>query len=478
MVMSLDFGTKRSREGTMPPQVRERVLAFEQRLARLPSFAKDATWMRIIERAKQLAASVDWVKLSTLDVRINSNSPTFSRLLKTHGDVWPPTEPSVQWALDEVRRRTNKYVYQVFLDGDFLEEEALERQCLQAFRAFEDLVGDAPWSYAQAEQESFRSVKSSSWVFENILRDVSSPRTRGAARPLVRLPFCAKSGDGASPFWARQLETLLTSGRPGEDIHILLCDDALYTGMQMAETVEESIRHFFVSLSHLDQEETLENPLRAWVTSQHATLRFYIVAAYACASFENADPWRFAAEAEAVQKPEPPWDSGTTRVLGDVTCVRRKGVRRGKKVYYYLETDALLRVEVTVLYGAPLKTVAQSESSVKPREAARTGVVAPPPTVTPDVMAAVEASVLEFGHSILEGDGVGNAVLQHKIPDHVSYPSVFAQFLRSLDDLEAYNRAHERPYARDFAAGPPEVLADGRFECAQEEGTTTSAART
>jgi hypothetical protein len=244
----------------------------------------------------------------------------------------------------------------------------------------------------------------------------------------------------------------------------------------MAETVEESIRHFFVSLSHLDK-ETLANPLRTWVTSQHATLRFYIVAAYACASFENTAPWRF--EADAVQELEPPWDSGTTRALGDVTCVRRKGVRQGQKVLSYLEADALLRVEVAVLYGAPLKTVAQSESAVKPREAAQSGVVAPPPTVTPDVMAAVKASVLEFGHCILECDGVGNAVLQHKIPDHVSYPSVFAQFLRSLDDLEAYNRAHERPYARELGAEPLDVLLDGRFECAQEEeGATTRAAQT
>ena len=100
-------------------------------------------------------------------------------------------------------------------------------------------------------------------------------------------------------------------------------------------------------------------------------------------------------------------------------------------------------------------------------------MVRPPPprlAVTRELLQAVERSVVEFGDDILDR-AAGNAVMQHKIPDGVSYPTVFSSYLRGNADMKEYTRVHEKPYAATSLLQLPEgpdPLSGGRFECTQE----------
>lgn len=449
--MSVHFGGKRDRED-WPAETRKEVGRLEQELAQLPGFLRDTTWLESVARAKEAAMTFHWCdRLEELigyeaDYKINE-------WLDDHADT-PCTTRETAWFQAEVKERANRFLSQVFADGEFIEDKTVEEQALRAFRSFETLIGNRPWMYLLPGEEEVGKFKSNSWVFENLMRDVSTPETRGAARPLARPPVCAVGRNLGK--WTLQVEKLLEDERHPFDINFLICDDAIYSGTQLWETVTGMHQEFegransFVV--HADGSERFTSPnIRLWVQEHRGVLHFYVVSAYACDDFQNSYHWMASK-----------WASSYSRQTATARVDRTRH-------FPAAPSDVAVRVDyaITVLYGHSIKTLSQSKAAPFAQAALQT--MAGPPPVDTRLTDLLVPCVAKLVRDVL-GKAVGNAVLQHKIPDNVSYPEVFGIFLSLQPSFKAYLELNERPYARQ-ARGTfpvmPHPLAE-RFDCTAE----------
>jgi len=454
--MSVHFGGKRNRE-EWPAETRKEVGRLEQELAQLPGFLRDTTWLESVARAKEAAMTFHWSDRMEELVGYDADDMIYEWL-----DVHTQTTRSTRetaWFQAEVKERTNRFLSQVFADGEFIEDKTVEEQGLRAFRVFQTLIGNRPWMYLLPGGEEVGKFKSNSWVFENLMRDVSTPETRGTARPLARPPVCAVGRNLGK--WTLQVEKLLEDEKDpfdlqADDLHFLICDDAIYSGTQLWETVTGMHKEFegransFVV--NADGSERFTSPnIRRWVQEHRGVLHFYVVSACACDDFQNSSHWMASK-----------WGSSYYRKTATARVDRTKHFPAAL-------SDVAMRVDyaVTVLYGHSIKTI--SESKAAPFAQAALQTMAGPPPADPRLTGLLAPCVTKLVRDVL-GKAVGNAVLQHKIPDGVSYPEVFDAFLRLQPSFKAYLELNEKPYAR-AARGTfpvmPHPLAE-RFDCAAE----------